>query len=210
MNEFTYEASRRGTKYETYEWDNTWISRANEHNLPRVLYVGDSISVEVRRSARDKVGDKLQFDQFSTSKGLDNPYFKDMLGAFMRQEERRDIILFNNGLHGWHLDDETEYKTLYEEMLAYLISEGHGASVAAVLTTFIRDKAQNERVVKRNLVVRDIAARMNIPVVDLYSVSFANAEHLTADGVHYRPEGYSVLADEVIRRIGEFAPGLPD
>lgn len=208
MNEFTYEANRHGTKYETYEWDNTWISHANDLDLSRVLYIGDSISVEVRRSARDKAGDKLQFDQFSTSKGLDNPYFKDMLGAFMRQEARRDIILFNNGLHGWHLDDETEYRRLYEGMLAYLSAEAQGAMVATVLTTFIRDKAQNERVKKRNSIVGEIAERLNIPVIDLYSVSFANADCLSADGVHYKPEGYSLLADEVIRRIREFAPQL--
>ena len=33
---------------------------------------------------------------------------------FAQQESRRDAVVFNNGLHGWHLDDSTEYAEHYE------------------------------------------------------------------------------------------------
>ena len=119
---FTYETENRTHKYETYEWDNTWIDHPYD-DTKRVLYIGDSISCGTRPFATELADGKMVFDLFGSSKAVDNPYFKDALTVFANQEEHRDAVIFNNGLHGWHLEDETEYSHYYEEMIKFFIEE---------------------------------------------------------------------------------------
>ena len=111
---------------ETYEWDNVWWEQTNKTDTPRVLYIGDSISCGTRRKATEISKEQLLFDGFGTSKAVDNPYLIDSIRLFAKQQGNRSAILFNNGLHGWHLQDETEYKQYYEKMIQFLINEFSG------------------------------------------------------------------------------------
>lgn len=208
MSDLTYEAKDRSTKYETYEWDNTWLVRADKPEAARILYIGDSISIGIRRSFTAQVDGKVEFDQFASSRGLDSLFFYDALTPFIKQESRRDLVFFNNGLHGWHLDDETEYREYYEKMLSFLKSMMPDTPVVPVLTTCLKGAQRNERVKARNKAVCDIAKDLGLAVVDLYSVSEKNADLLDADGVHFKPEGYELLAAEVIAYIKKTVPEL--
>jgi len=203
MSRFTYEKEDNNAKYETYEWDNTWIDHADDKSRKRVLYIGDSISCGTRNVATERSKEKILFDGFGTSKALDNPFFKDALKVFADEEERRDAVLFNNGLHGWHLDDAKEYGYYFEEMIKFITEEFKGTPFFIVLTTHISDEEREKRVVIRNKVASEIAKKYNIPVIDLYSVSLEAAELLSADGVHFTRPGYDALADEVIRAVSE-------
>ena len=73
MSEFTYENKDTNFELETFEWDNVWLDHITYPTLPRVLYIGDSISCGTRRVATIASGEKLLFDGFGTSKALDNP-----------------------------------------------------------------------------------------------------------------------------------------
>ena len=159
--------------YETYEWDNTWIEHADDSNRKRVLYIGDSISCGTRHIATNLTDCRILFDGFGTSKALDNPYFEDMLRLFAAQESRRDAVLFNNGLHGFHLDDKTEYRNDYDKMVQFLLSEFRNTPVFILLTTHVADEAQNKRVILRNLAATEVAKKYHLPTIDLYSVSAA-------------------------------------
>jgi len=120
MNDtFTYEHAAKNSIYEKYEWDNTWIERANDVTARRVLYIGDSISCVTRRVATKLTEESLLFDGFGTSKGIDNPFFKDVIKLYAMQEPGREAVIFNNGLHGWHLN-MAEYAFYYEAMICYL------------------------------------------------------------------------------------------
>ena len=101
MEEMTYEFEAREHQLETYEWDNVWWEHTEINDLPRVLYIGDSISCGTRRVATATADKKILFDGFGTSKALDNPYFKDSLHIFAQQQGKRAVVVFNNGLHGW-------------------------------------------------------------------------------------------------------------
>ena len=196
MSEFTYETENRAYRYETYEWDNTWIDHPND-DVRRILYIGDSISCGIRPHATEKTGGKTVFDSFGTSRAVDNPYWKDALLLFAKQEGRRDAILFNNGLHGWHLEDEKEYKKHYEEMLRFLSEQFPGTPVAVVLSTYIAKERDLSRVIARNRVARELAEKYALPVIDLYSVAEQAKEHLKEDGVHFTADGYRILAKAV-------------
>ena len=204
MNSSTYEYKTPCERLETYEWDNVWWEQTNEKQAARVLYIGDSISCHTRRIATKKSDNTILFDGFGTSKALDNPFFLKSLRTFAEQQRDRVAVLFNNGLHGWHLDDEDEYAKGYENMIRFLLNEFKETPIILLLTTFVSDDERNKRVQTRNRVVSNLAKKYDLPVIDLYSVTKENSHLLYSDGVHFVPEGYQLLADELVRVVRDY------
>ena len=203
MSDFTYEFENRNERLETYEWDKVWIEHANADDLTRVLYIGDSISCATRTVATAKAQGKLYFDGFGTSKALDNPYFQDSLRIFAKQQGTRKVIVFNNGLHGWHLDDEAEYAKMYEQMINFLLKEFPGTPLALLTTTHVANEDREKRVIKRNQVMADLAKKYDLPVIDFYTITKEHADLLSHDGVHLSKDGYALLAEELVKRVSE-------
>ena len=186
--------------YENIEWDNTWMEQTHNSTARRILYIGDSITVGTRGAANAKGAGKVVFDNFGTSKALDNPFFFDSLRLFAAQQPSRAAVFFNNGLHGWHLSEE-EYEQLYAHMLDKLISAFGEAPVVPMLTTFTTNEGfPNHRVQARNAIVTRLARERGLQVIDLYSVAEANREHLS-DGVHFDGEGYNALAETLLQAV---------
>lgn len=200
MSNFTYEKKQQTSGLETYEWDNVWWEQAPDKSKERVLYIGDSISCGIRQVATRLSEGQLLFDGFGTSKAVDNPYFAESVRIFGKQQEKRNVVLFNNGLHGWHLEDTREYKAHYEKMVQFLLEEYKGTTFALVLTTCIEGE-RNERVIVRNQVVQQIAEKYALPVIDLYSTSVEYVYLRSGDGVHFTAEGYEELAKQILRSI---------
>ena len=188
------------TPLETYEWDSPWWEHTENKTSPRALYIGDSISNGTRPVLNSICGEKLLFDGFPTSKALDNPYYIPSLELFMSQEQRLDFILFNNGLHGWHLSTE-EYGKYYDEMLAFLVKKG--VPVYVVLTTFLPDDTEKQPIVSaRNDKAAALAEKYGLKVIDLYSVSKAlPRESCCGDGVHFHADGYTALAESIVKEV---------
>lgn len=199
--QLTYEEKRSKTSLERREWDRIWIEDTTEATEPRVLYIGDSISHGTYLNATKAAERKILFNNYATSKALDNPYFYPQLKMFIEQCERRDAIIFNNGLHGWHLSEQ-EYGELYLEFIKKLKADYPTLPIYLVLTTEINaDVGNSERVLPRNEQAMKVAEELGLEVIDLYSVSVENAELRTSDGVHFTPEGYEVLAKAVVDAI---------
>ena len=186
--------------YERIEWDNTWLEQSENADARRILYIGDSITVGTRGVANAMGGGRVVFDNYGTSKALDNPYFFDSLCLFASQQPSRAAVFFNNGLHGWHLSEE-QYEHLYAEMLDHLIEQFPEVPILPMLTTCsTTDSYPNARVEARNAIVSRLADARGLTVIDLYTVACANREHI-ADGVHFDGEGYRALAEELMRVV---------
>ena len=184
MSQFTYEKKETKNKLETFEWDNTWIEQTAKGDAKRVLYIGDSISCGTRRIATERSGGKVLFDGFGTSKAVDNPYFYDSVKLFAAQVPYIDAVIFNNGLHGWHLEDESEYRAYYEKAVEFLMKEFAGLPSYLVLTTTVRDEVREARV-----------------KIDLYGTSVEKVDLRSGDGVHYTPDGYACFADCILQTL---------
>ncbi|MBR4073507.1 MAG: SGNH/GDSL hydrolase family protein [Clostridia bacterium] len=204
---FTYEAENTSNQLETYEWDNTWWEKCNTPDVPRVLHIGDSISCGLRYSINLKAEDKIFFDNFGTSKALDNPLFAPSLEIFHRQQIRCDAVIFNNGLHGFHLNDETEYKDFYEKMILSLKEIFKDIPLALLLSTTVKDEAQNQRVIARNKAVLELGEKYSIPVIDMYSMSIKQTGE-QFDGVHFNICAYEAIAEELIEAVKTAFPNL--
>lgn len=202
MDGFTYEKeTKKDTRFETYEWDNVWIEHANGSLSERVAYIGDSISCGTRRIATMQTDEAILFDGFGTSKAIDNPYFFDSLRLFFKQLPAVKTVVFNNGLHGWHLEDSKEYGKHYAEMLRFLIDECRGARIFVALTTAVADEERNARVCTRNKAAIAAAKELSLPIIDLYSVTDEHRDMLSGDGVHPTEELSKMVAAEIIANI---------
>ena len=203
MSRFTYQSEINGTALETYEWDNVWIEQTANLDGKRVLYIGDSISCGTRNIATSLSEGRYLFDGFGTSKALDNPFLFDSIRLFASQLTKTETVIFNNGLHGWHLNDETEYPEFYEKAIKFLLSEFEGKKIFLVLTTSVADSDREKRVKARNKSVCELAEKYALPVIDLYSTSVEYVNFRIDDGVHYISDGYRKFAAEILGKIGE-------
>lgn len=208
MNDYTYERENSTEKLETYEWDNIWFEQTHSNTPKRVLYLGDSISCGIRRIATKLSHGKYLFDGIGTSKSLDNPFLPQTISLFAQQEGKREVVLFNNGLHGFHLSND-EYAKYYQKIIEFLIAEFHNSQIAVVLTTFTEQEEPRKKIVyQRNIAAKKIANKFNLPIIDLYTVSMANKKQLAGDGIHLTDEGYGILAKEILRVLDEITSSV--
>ncbi len=203
----TYEETDKTEKLETYEWDDVWFEQAPDMSLPRALMIGDSIS----RGCRQKMIVYLKgvgyVDNYATSKALDNPCLKSMISIVLAQQPRCDAIQFNNGLHGWHLED-AEYERQYEDMLLFLQEKIEPEKLVITLTTPVREKGnvlkisvRNQRVIRRNEIVKRLCEKYKLSVNDAYTPLLNRPELYRDDGVHFEEEGYQILTQIFAQKL---------
>jgi len=207
VNGFTFETEKTSYKYETYEWDRTWVHQANDHETPRVFYIGDSISWGTREQISPLCTGEINFDGLHTSKSLDHPFFRDTVNLVSAQLPKVDAVLFNHGHHSWHIDDGDGYASLFKEFLEFLLEKFSGKPFFILLSTFSSDNERCERIKKRNAITLEIAKEYNLPVIDMFPVSEANQENLL-DIVHFNAEGYRELAKKILSDLYSALPEL--
>lgn len=179
-------------------------------SLPRILLIGDSISIgytpPVREMLRGKANVlRIPENGASTIKGLEK--LDEWLG-----EQKWDVIHFNWGLHDLRRDGPGGRKSaepmttpaVYEANLRQLTARLRrtGARLVWASTTTVPEGEPRRRV--EDLAVYNAAAlrvmeENRIPVDDLCAVSANQCRdlHASPGNVHYTPEGSRVLARAV-------------
>lgn len=186
------------SKLEKYEWESLWWEEPENKDKRHILYIGDSIS-QGTTPKLNALEEKLAVDNFATSKAVDNPNYLKSLEVFSLQNPGYDTILFNNGLHGFHLTDE-EYETHYENLFIKVKALFKDAKPYIILSSFSKTDKETYTV-PRNAAARRIAEKYGIEVIDFYTISKANENTISADKIHFTNEGYEMLAQEIIKRI---------
>ena len=188
---------------ETYEWDSTWIEHTEETGKKRVFYIGDSISNALRRECTAASGNEILFDGFASSKAVDNDYLCDSLRLFAGQLPSVSAVLFNSGLHGWHLADDSAYPGYYEKTINFLQGEFPSVPVIPVLTTRHGNGEFQKRVLARNEAVKKIAERLSLPVIDLFTESQKYAD-CQLDDCHFNGEANKKLAAFLVCEVKKY------
>ena len=200
--EFTYEKNDVHTALERFEWDNVWFEQTGIADKKRILYVGDSISCGARRLATEVAEGEMLFSGFGTSKAIDNPLLVESVQLCAKQFNRLDAIIFNNGLHGWHLK-ENEYGEYYDKVVAELRALHPCIPFFIVLSTHLNDENRARRCEERNREALAVAEKYGLGVIDLHKVSLENKHLLATDGVHFTTDGYTLLAKEIVSVLRE-------
>lgn len=197
---------------------------ADVEGLPRVLLLGDSISIGYTLAVRELLDGKANVHRAlancgPTTAGLQR--LDDWL-ATGGAEKKWDVIHFNWGLHdlkfpgpkGENLQDPADPKNHqqvppeeYRKNLSQLVErlQQTGAKLIWRNTTPVPEGAKG-RVVGHSVVYNEIAAEVmkaaGIPTHDLYSFALERQEAIQLKGdVHFSPEGSRVLAGDVVRVI---------
>jgi acyl-CoA thioesterase-1 len=192
--------------------------------LPRVLLIGDSISmgytVPVRKLLEGRANvHRIPQNGGSTKVGMEK--LQDWLG-----QSHWDVIHFNWGLHDLMFDprqqrDPEQYEknqlALYEKNLRALVArlKKTGAKLIWASTTPVADEiASPRRPSHRASVVKiynDVAAQImtenQIPIDDLNAyVAPVQDRMRKPHDIHFGEEGYEFLAKKVAEEIGKVLP----
>lgn len=187
----------------------------DEPGLPRVLLVGDSISIGYTIPVRELLKGKANLHRIpanggSTKDGLAN--IDNWLGT-----AKWDVIHFNWGLHDlkhWkngkmdltapEVSTMDEYGKNLRELVKRLKSTG--AKLIFATTTPVPEGsagrvAGDDR--KYNSVAVRVMKELDVPVNDLHALSVPKlAGWQLPKNVHFKPEGSNGLADQVAKEIG--------
>lgn len=183
--------------------------------LPRVLLIGDSISIGYTLPVRVLLEGKANVHRILTNggpslNGLQN--LRDWLGT-----GKWDVIHFNFGLHdlkimpgGRHQAEIDEYETNLNELVKHL--KDTGAKLIWASTTPVPEGKLNpprnpSDVPVYNAVAKKIMDLNGIAIDDLYAyVLPRETEIQLQENVHYTPAGYEALALQV---AGALQSSLP-
>ena len=196
---------------ESIEWCDIWISHANETNLPRVLLIGDSIARDYYPEVEKQLAGRAFVARLATSRFVADPVLLKEIELVL-SDAQFDIILFNNGMHGWQ-HTETEYQNGLPKLIKAIRAHAPKAKLIWATTTPLRDgkgvtsdtqaEYSDERIATRNAIASEIVAARKITTVDLNAAVRGHPE-LHSDNVHFNGQGSQILAAQasaVIRKL---------
>ena len=200
----------------------------DDPNLPRVLLIGDSISIGYTADVRTLLKGKANVHRIPTNGG---PTINGLnhLDAWLGTS-KWDVIHFNWGLHDLkYMGPNNENRAdpavsgnhqqvplpEYERNLKQLVERLKATHAKLIWrnTTPI-PKGSEGRVTGDEVKYNEAAARImkeaGIPTEDLYQYSLAGAKDLQLPAnVHYTPQGYRYLAEHVAAAIEAQLPRQP-
>lgn len=182
----------------------------DEPGLPRVLLIGDSISIGYTLPVREKLKGKANVHRVpinagATEVGLEN--MKSWLG-----DGKWDVIHFNFGLHDAKYRSETEMRATPEQYLKNLQElvnqmKATGAKLIFATTTPTPSKLSRatrrfDSIPSRNEIAVKLMKENGVAIDDLYAVVLPVQDKIQRPGdVHYNPEGYEVLSTAVANSV---------
>jgi len=193
---------------EAIEWCDIWISHANETNLPRVLLIGDSIVRDYYPEVEKRLAGKAFVGRLATSRFVADPVLLKEIETVL-DGTKFDVIVFNNGMHGWQ-HSEAEYRKAFPKLIKAIRAHAPKAKLIWATTTPLRNgkdvtydtKAEysDERIAARNAVAAEIVAAQKIPTVDLNAAVRGHPEY-HSDNVHFNIQGIQIQAAQVSAEV---------
>lgn len=187
----------------------------DQPGLPRVLLIGDSISIGYTQPVRDLLKDKANVHRIPanggpTKNGLAN--IDKWLG-----DGHWDVIHFNWGIHDLKImpDGQRQVEPAdYEKNLRTLVAKlkTTGAKLIWATITPIPDGELNPprsfgKVPEYNEIARRVMTENGVAIDDLNAAITPHlAEMQIPKDVHYKPEGYATLAKQVAASIEAALP----
>lgn len=196
---------------ERIEWIDIWVTDADREDLPKVLFVGDSITRGYFGAVDKHLAGQASCARLTTSKCVSDPTFNDDLQLLLKQY-KFSVIHFNNGLHGWGYTDEQYRDGLANTVLTIKQHAGDAELIWATTTPMRkRDDLQafadeTTRVKARNAFAAEIMKDSAASTDDLFQLVEAHAEWQSTDGVHFNAIGNEAMAKQVAESVRGHLP----
>jgi lysophospholipase L1-like esterase len=179
--------------------------------LPRVLLIGDSISIGYTLQVREQLQGKANVHRIPQNGGATDTGLEKI--ASWLGDGNWDVIHFNFGLHDAKFASETTQRASreqYVENLQTLIDkmQATGARLIFATTTPVPNKGELtptrkfDSIEERNRLAVQLMDKNGVAIDDLYAAMLPHQKKLgRANDVHYQPEGYDLLAKSVAKSI---------
>jgi acyl-CoA thioesterase-1 len=178
--------------------------------LPRLLIIGDSISMGYTLPVRELLKDKVNVHRIAENGGPTTRGIQQMdkwLG-----DGKWDVITFNFGLHDLKIMDNGLQQVPpedYEKNLRTIVAKlkATGAKLIWVTTTPVPEGELNPPrrfydAVKYNEIAARVMKDNGITILDLYAFALPRLAQLQKPhDVHFTPEGYKALAEQVAAAV---------
>lgn len=187
---------------------------ADDPKLPRVLLIGDSISIGYTLPVRKLLEGKANVHRIPENGGPTSngtAKIEKWLG-----DGKWDVIHFNWGLHDLKLVDGSHQVPIedYEKNLRALVKrlKATDAKLVWAATTPVpeektRPPRRAEDVPRYNDVAKKIMDENGVAIDDLYAFALPKLKEIQLPAnVHYTPKGYEALAGEAAKSIGAALP----
>jgi acyl-CoA thioesterase-1 len=191
--------------------DPAFAAVVDDPKLPRVLLIGDSISIGYTVPTRQLLAGKANVHRVPENGGPTTNGIAKLdkwLGS-----GKWDVIHFNWGLHDVKLDTGKHQVPLdaYERNLAALVKtmKATGARLIWASTTPVPEgklspPRKNDDVIAYNAAARRLMEGQGIAINDLYAFALPRLKQIQRPvNVHFTDEGSQALAEEVARAIGK-------
>jgi acyl-CoA thioesterase-1 len=187
----------------------------DQPGLPRVLLIGDSISIGYTQPVRDLLKDKANVHRIPTNGGPTKNGVANIdkwLG-----DGHWDVIHFNWGIHDLKFMPDGKRQVEpedYEKNLRALVAKlkATGAKLIWATTTPIPDGELNPprsfgKVPEYNEIAKRVMNENGVMIDDLNAAITPHlAELQNPKDVHYKPEGYALLAKQVAASVESALP----
>lgn len=188
---------------ERVEWIDVWVTDADKAELPRVLFVGDSITKACFGAVEKHLAGRAYCARLTTSKSVSDPTFNDDLLPLLKQY-KFSVIHFNNGLHGWGYTEE-QYRAGLSQTVAALKEYSDGAQLIWATTTPVRKMQsldqRTDRVKAQNSLAAEIMKKNDISTNDLFELVKDHPDWQSTDGIHFNAQGNEALAKQVVENV---------
>ena len=178
--------------------------------LPRVLIIGDSISIGYAATVRKQLEGKAIVDHWATPLWVTHagihPGLEKAVGEYQYA-----VIHFNHGLHGWQKDrtPEGSYEPAMRRYIVTMKRWAKGATVIWGSTTPMTvkgnpeqlDPENNPMILRHNAIAAKVMKKNGIVVNDLYAQVVNHPEWSRKDRFHYNGNGSKQLGQTVAAAI---------
>jgi acyl-CoA thioesterase-1 len=178
----------------------------DEPGLPRVLLIGDSISMGYTIPTRKLLGGKANVHRIPENGGPTTNGLAKLVSWL--GDSRWDVIHFNWGLHDLRLGEDgkhqvpvEEYEKNLRELVKRLKATGAGliwASTTPVPEGTLSPPRRSEDVLVYNAAAKRVMDENQIPIDDLYAFALPRLSEIQRPAnVHFTSEGSEALATQV-------------
>ena len=133
-----YQLPKSSRTKEGIEWSMNYAYNAPDDSSPRVFLIGDSICYGYQDAVRKNLEGRVNVTYWASSKCVTDPMYLRHLDFFMDQN-KYDLITFNNGLHSLHTD-RAEWEAAYRNVVDYLHAKAPNAKISITLCTPLQEE----------------------------------------------------------------------
>lgn len=204
VNYKDYAPQKSNPSCEGSEWAIHHAYKVTDTSLKRVLLIGDSICNAYQQEVSEILDGTANVSFWASSKCVTTTgYFRDL--DCILSARPVSLISFNNGLHSF-TTDYSDWCAAYDSAVKFILARMPEATLALTLCTSVNNSWKNEKVKQFNEHIRELAAELSLPIIDLFSPTESlDKDKEMKDEYHFLPPAVAcqgkIISDFILSKL---------